>query len=777
MLFQDPAASEAQARSPIRPSLRVRGALCAVLIATSALLITGTTNVRAAPASSQPASDGANETGQTPPLRLGSPSEQSSPRAPLTTAPTGPSTTQPSVSGNPANPNQNLGTVLVTSSLDAQREQIAPALGAVTYTIGPNQIQDIPGGENTSFQQVLLRAPGVVEDSFGQEHIRGEHANLTYRVNGVLLPQPINVFGQELDTRLVNSVTLIDGTLPAQFGFHTAGIVDVTTKSGATLQHNELSLYGGMYDTIEPSLQLGGTTGKLDYFITASNTHNGIGIESPTPSHRPLHDYTDQQRLFTYLNYRIDDTSRLSVFVNGYNGDFQIPNVPNGTPAFTLGSIASADSAKNNENQNEQEYYSVVAYQKTLDQLSFQISGFSRYGQITFKPDVINDLIFQGVAAGVYNSYLTNGVQFDGAYILNDQHTIRAGLIADYSNEKNDTDSQVFPADSSGAQTSDFPITISENTGNHATESGIYLQDEWKILPSVTVNYGLRYDRFDANFDTEDQVSPRANVVWKIDDRTTTHAGYARYFVPPPVQDLTLADINRFNGTTNAPASPGDNAPRVERSNYYDVGLSRQLNKAFLVNFDGFYKEAKQLVDLGQFGDAIILSPYNYARGSVAGAEFSSTYKQDGLSAFANFSWVRTLAHDIDTQQFSLGSDELAYIAAHNIPLDHESEYTVSAGAAYTWKDNRVYIDYLYGSGLRYGFANQHQESQYSPVNIGYEHIFRGGILGKNAVKFRVDVVNVFDEPYQLRQGGGLGVNASQFGQRRSIFAGLTYEF
>lgn len=151
--------------------------------------------------------------------------------------------------------------------------------------------------------------------------------------------------------------------------------------------------------------------GKLDYFITASDTHNGIGIENPTPSHRPLHDYTDQQRLFTYLNYRIDDTSRLSFFVNGYNGDFHIPNVPNGTPAFTLDSITSANSAKTDETQNEQEYYTVVAYQKTLDQLSFQISGFSRYGQITFKPDVINDLIFQGVAAGVYNSYLTNGVQ------------------------------------------------------------------------------------------------------------------------------------------------------------------------------------------------------------------------------------------------------------------------------------------------------------------------------------------------------------------------------
>ncbi len=123
--------------------------------------------------------------------------------------------------------NGRLHEVLVTADLDRSRDLIAPPLGARTYTIGPNQIQNIPGGENAPFQQVLLRAPGVVEDSFGQLHVRGEHANLTYRVNGVLLPEGLNGFGQELDTRLIGSVTLIDGSLPAQFGFRTAGIVDV----------------------------------------------------------------------------------------------------------------------------------------------------------------------------------------------------------------------------------------------------------------------------------------------------------------------------------------------------------------------------------------------------------------------------------------------------------------------------------------------------------------------------------------------------------------------
>ena len=377
-------------------------------------------------------------------------------------------------------------------------------------------------------------------------------------------------------------MTVIDGTLPAEFGLHTAAIVDVTTKSGATLNHNELSLYGGAYDTVQPSLQLGGTVGRLDYFVVASYNHNAEGIENTTASHQPLHDHTDQERLFGYFSYHIDDTSRLSVITNSYYGDYQIPDSPGLAPAFNLSASPPASSTRTNENQNEQEYYTVLSYQKTLDKLSYQASAFTRYGQLTFRPDPANDLIFQGVASGIYNSFATYGVQIDGSYILNDQHTLRGGFLGDYSIEKFDASSVAFPSGAERAQTSDVPLNISDHSGNRSFEGGVYLQDEFRLTPQVTLNYGLRYDRFDANFDDEDQVSPRFNAVWKIDDRTTAHAGYARYFVPPPVQSLTLADINRFNNTTNAPASPNLNSPRVERSNTYDVGLSRQLSPALL---------------------------------------------------------------------------------------------------------------------------------------------------------------------------------------------------
>lgn len=697
----------------------------------------------------------------------------------LATAPsTRPATTQPSETIVQTPVTAHLAKVVITSDLDLLRDQIAPALGATEYTQGPNQIANIPGGQDATFQQVILRDPGVVADSFGQFHVRGEHANVTYDVNGVLLPQPINTFGQELDTHLIQSVTLIDGSLPAQYGFHTAGIIDVTTKTGTALQGGEVSLYGGSYNWFEPSVELGWTEGKWDFFTTASYKHNSIGIENPTGSVRPIHDDTSQERLFIYAAYHIDDTSRLTFIVNGAYQDFQIPNVP-GVPAmFQLGPLTTFNSADENETQNEQEYYGVVSYQKSLDQFQVLASAFYRYGQIHFVPDFTGDLMLQGVAGEVLNSYSTEGFQIDSSYILNDQHTVRAGLIGDYTVERNNTNTNVFPVDPvTGLQSSTIPQLIVDDTRNNGLEIGGYLQDEWKLTKTVTLNFGARLDEFDANFDNEGQLSPRVNLVWKATPDTTFHIGYARYFVTPPIQYVPPSTLAKFANTTNAPANTLDNAPLAERSNYYDAGVSQQITKAWTVNLDGYYKQAHNLIDLGQFGDAVIFTPFNYKYGLVYGTDLSTTYKQDGFSAFGNFGWVETDGKDIVSQQFTIDPDELSYIASNFIKLDHEAQYSASVGASYDWKNNDVYIDWVYSSGLRSGFANLEEEPPSYPVNIGYAHTFHVAGERNNLVRLRFDIVNLFDEVYQIRSGTGVGVAAPQYGQRRTFLLGLSYVF
>jgi hypothetical protein len=228
--------------------------------------------------------------------------------------------------------------------------------------------------------------------------------------------------------------------------------------------------------------------------------------------------------------------------------------------------------------------------------------------------------------------------------------------------------------------------------------------------------------------------------VWQIDDQTSAHAGYARYFTPPSVQYILPGTIRKFERTSNAPFNQQDDPTRVERSHYFDVGLSRGLTPAWQITADAFYKQARNLIDLGQFGSAVILSPFSYREGTIYGSELSTTYKQGPFSAFANFSYVVTSARDINSAQFEFPSDELAYIQTHDVELDHEGRYTVSAGASYTWEKNtRFYVDFLYGYGLRKGFANTEKLPSYYPINLGLEHAFPTKFGGIREIKLRFD--------------------------------------
>lgn len=126
----------------------------------------------------------------------------------------------------------SLDVEVIAKQLDIARQQIVPGLGATVYDFTRPTIETQPQGDNQSLNQLLLQAPGVAQDSFGQVHVRGDHANLQFRINGVQLPEGVNVFGQSLETRFANSVALITGALPAQYGLRTAGIIDIRPRPG-----------------------------------------------------------------------------------------------------------------------------------------------------------------------------------------------------------------------------------------------------------------------------------------------------------------------------------------------------------------------------------------------------------------------------------------------------------------------------------------------------------------------------------------------------------------
>jgi len=666
---------------------------------------------------------------------------------------------------------------IVAGKLDEARNGLATETGSSTYRFDQQSIQNLPLGNDSQVSDVLLRAPGVAQDSYGQLHVRGDHGNLQYRINGIILPEGITGFGQTLDTHFADKIDLLTGALPAQYGYRTAGVVDITTKNGGTETGGRSTIMGGSSGTLDGTQELYGSSGPASYYLSGNFNQNDRGIEPPTASAHALHDFTQQDKEFGYLSYVFNPENRLSFIVGNSTNRFEIPNNPGQPQQFTQTGVPAFDSATLNEQQFEHNTYGIVALQGLIgDRTDYQLALFSRDSSVLFKPDPLGDLFFNGVSSRVTQGSFTNGLQNDFSYRMNDAHTIRTGWSASYEQAKSNTTATVFPlAQCDVSNNCTGPTeTLSDDHSKGATLLGYYLQDEWKLVDKLTINYGARFDYYDA-YVNDNQISPRIGAIYDLTSSTKLHAGYARYFTPPPTELIAPVTVAEFANTTGATASNGSSPVRPEKDNYYDAGVIQKVGEHLTLGTDAYYKEARNLLDEGQFGSALIFAPFNYQKGYAEGLEFTGDY-QDGLfSGYANFAISRAEGTGITSGQYNFGQDELDYIANHYVHLDHDQTYTGSAGAAYTYNDVKYSTDLIYGSGLRSGFANTDHLPFYTQVNAGMEHTFDMGVAGPFDAK--LSVINLFDKVYEIRDGSGIGVFAPQYGPRRAFYVAVSKSF
>jgi len=274
-------------------------------------------------------------------------------------------------------------------------------------------------------------------------------------------------------------------------------------------------------------------------------------------------------------------------------------------------------------------------------------------------------------------------------------------------------------------------------------------------------------------------VCPRANVVWQPTEGTTLTAGYSRYFVPPPFALIAPTTVSLFANTTAAPAVTLDTKAKAERDHYFDVGGTQIILPGLKAGLDLYYKIASNLLDEGQFGAPIILTPFNYQKGLVRGVEMTLSYDIDNWSFYGNFAAAKAQGKNITSAQFNFMPDELAFIANHYIHLDHDQTYTYSAGIKYklTATSTRFAVDLAAGSGLRATTNTPNDTSlpSYQQVNLSIVQPVETGIY--KGLQLRFDILNLLDQVYQIRNGSGVGVGNPQFGPRRTFLAGLTQRF
>ncbi len=676
-------------------------------------------------------------------------------------------------------------------ALDAARENILPKIGVNSYQLDQATIQELPQGNNASLDKVLLQTPGIYQDSAasGNLHIRNEHANLQYRIDGIQLPDGVSGFGQVLETSLIGNLNVVTGALPAQYGLRTAGLVDIQTRTPPAVPGGQIDVYGGSHGTFTTNLQYGGVSGDTEYFFTGRFLETNLGIENPTPSVSAIHDQSQQEKFFGYMSTVLPDNARWTVITGASVGHYQIPDNPGQqnvvqsgvSPFATLPSALGTtnyNSANLNEQQLEQNYFGVLAFQQTVGAVDYQLSYFTRYSSLHFTPDLFGDIAFNGLATDVTRHSFLSGIQTDGAWRVSADHTLRGGIVV--SGEQTYVTDGVVAIDS----TTNGLDSFADRESKLGWIAGVYIQDEWKITDKLTINSGLRFDQMWQYVDAN-QLSPRIAAVYKPMDGTVFHAGYARAFTPPPQAVGAPENYALFNNTVAASqigtATPGALPVAIspalpERANVFDIGVTQVLARGLDAGLAAYYKTAKDLIDDGQFGQAYTLTAFNYARGENEGLELKIKYSNDGVLVYGNLAWARQVATQIVSNQYLFDAAFYQYALTNYIPTDHSQTLSASAGVSYpVWDHTKASLDMIYGSGLRSGDFNQTHVPGYTQFNLGLSHEF---ILPDwSPFTLRFDVVNLFDHIYEIRDGTGVGVFAPQYGPRRGFFVGLSQKF
>ena len=669
------------------------------------------------------------------------------------------------------------------NSFDQQRDNLLTTIGASTSTISRAAIMDMPQADNTPIDKVILQFPGVSYDSAASNpsfHVRNEYANVQIRINGVTLPEGVSGLGPFIDSNFIGSMSLLTGALPAEYGLRTAGVLDITSRAFAT-PGGDVSLYGGSRQTFTPSFDYGGSVGKTEYFVTGRGIFNDLGIENPTPGLNAIHDQTQQGKFFGYASTLLDESTRLSWITAASYSAFQIPSNPGQTPLgdfpFMAG-VTNYDSSTLNEKEYDTYVANIATLQKHGTDGDAQLAFYNRYAEVHFVPDVFGDMVFNDVASDVIRQSTMTGTQFDTSYIVNDRHTLRGGFAVSAEQTNVSNVSTVMPGDVNAVTGPAFPIT--DQTSLLGWNIGTYIQDEWKLTNQLTVNAGLRFDQL-YQFVDANQLSPRLALVYKPLTDTTFHAGYARYFTPPYQAQATQSNIALFANTTNQPDTGMNFADPVkpERSHYFDAGIDQTVLPGLTMGIDAYYKMAKDMIDDGQFGAAVVLTQFNYARGYSEGAEYKLKYHNGNFTAYANFSYNITRAIDVESNEYLFDMPTYQFLLNHYHYTDDMQRMTGSAGASYRWYDTLFSADMTYGSGLRAGdlsdgvVPNSLHTTPYAVINTGIAHDFKWSPDFK-PLTVRFDIVNLFDQVYELRDGSGIGVFAPQYGARRGYYVGVS---
>ena len=654
-----------------------------------------------------------------------------------------------------------------------------------TYQLSRKEIEALPKGNNNDVYEILLSVPSVVYGSLKQTHIRQDHANQQFRIDGIPIPDTVSgAFADIVPPRAWERADIILGGMEAQYGNKTALVLDITSKSGTKPGFGSAQVFGGSNETVNPSFEYGGTIGeKVRFYVLNSYVTTNRGIEPPTLGKTNHHNHNEKNNTYVRGDYQHDNRNNFSwIFLNAV-AKYQIPTIPNLEanadvlallPGFTPVASQSVDQFQKEDNQ-----YSQVVWRHDVNASNFfSVGAYFRRGVADFHTDPMNALAYVddvngAQAANQRRTAYSGGIRLDHTWVADSHHLVKLGFQFDYSRANNTA--EIFAFDTSSGAPAGPVITREASNQNIQTRQEFWVQDQWSPNDRWTFNLGVRGDAIQG-FYNEGQVSPRVGVTYKHNQSNAFHAYYGRLFTPPNIEQIAFARLNTQD-TTAAPADPTGFRPRAERSHYFEVGSYHALHRMVTLELTGYYKLAHYLSDAGQFGSTPLLNFFAFERGWQRGIDGALKVQlTDDLAGRGNVAWGQCKGYGLQSGQYLLDQAEITDITSPGgVFCDHSQLMTSSAVLSYRlWERTNVTGQMLYGSGLRTAEegakTNSSHENSYTVYNASITHTIPLPWHGQKML-LGFDVINLLDQRYFINRGeGSIGLGIAHAGMPRSYF-------
>ncbi len=637
-----------------------------------------------------------------------------------------------------------------TVTVEAEAEDMVSSDPTASTTVDRGLFAKLPT-ESTAAplsSLVTLSTPGIASDSNGLFHPMGEHADTTYSIDGQpVSDQQSRVFGNQLSVNAIQSINVIEGIAPPEYGDKASLVVQTTTRSGLGQRPTGSASYSyGSFGSSVGSLALGFGSGRFGNFVSFDGTQSGRYLD--TPEFQPLHAHGNNENLFDRVDFHPTDTDQLQLNIGLSRSWFQNPNQfdqeaagqdqrgkilsYNVSPSWTH--IINAQSLISVNPYIRQDNFHYYPSKNSFSDTPDTLAQSRRLQNVGIKADYSFSKGINTFKAGAmfYHTFLHEGFSLGVTDPTSNAPCLLFDGTPDLSPNANDPNN--CPAENTGQGGPDSPnpnfnpslapydltrggSPYHFNGRTDIKQEAIYLQDN-VAYKNFTFLLGGRVDNYNG-ISRRSLVQPRLGATYNV-GRTNTvlRLGYGKLFLTPYNENLVVSSSTGIGGLEGAGfATPLKPASRKQ----YDAGFEQGFGKYVVVNGEYFWKYTDRDFDFDIVLNTPLAFPIQWQKSKIDGFGVKVSVPQShGVSAYAVLGHTRSRFFGPEVGGI-LFNDPNVTTSTEPFRIDHDQAFQQTTHVQYQPKPNGPWygLTWRYESGLVAGNAPFATDTT-TPVDLTY---------------------------------------------------------